>query len=296
MPFVGELAALLTAICWSIGPLAFAAAIRRVGAVQVNISRLGLASALLGATVALFGLPTDLTALQVGLLALSGLVGLVLGDSFLFQAFALIGARLSMLVMALAPAFATLLAYLVLGERLRPAGFVGMATTLLGVVLVVRERSLGASTPNVHRTLGLVLALLGALGQAANLIFAKQAFNLGPIDGFVAAFVRITASVLLLGPIMAVAGRYGNPWRVFAGERRALLLLLVGTLTGPYLGITLSLIAVKYAHVGVAATLMATVPVMMLPLVRYVEKERLSLQAKAGAVIAVGGVAILMLL
>ncbi|MEK7704512.1 MAG: DMT family transporter [Myxococcota bacterium] len=296
MPFVGELAALLTALCWSVGPLAFSTAIRRVGSVQVNVTRLALASVMLGATIVLLRLPMGVTPPQLALLAASGVVGLVLGDSFLFQAFALVGPRLSMLVMSLAPAFAAVLAWVFLDEHLDVTGMAGMAVTLLGVAIVVRERAPAGDASTAHRTLGLTLALLAAAGQAANLILAKQAFNLGPIEGMVAAFVRITTSVLILAPVMIALGYYHNPVRVFGADRRALGLLALGTLTGPYLGITLSLVAIKHAHVGIAATLMATVPVTMLPLVRYVYRERLTTRAKVGALVAVLGVAVLTLL
>ena len=91
------------------------------------------------------------------------------------------------------------------------------------------------------------------------------------------------------------AGRYKNPYRVFKNDVKALRTTILGTILGPYLGITFSLIAISYAKVGIASTIMSTVPIIMLPLVRIIYKEKLSMRAIWGAFVAVGGVAILFL-
>ena len=91
MNFIGEISALATAICWSFTAYAFTDASRRVGSVQVNIDRMFLASVILLIIIFSFGISLDLTFYQIGNLILSGIVGLVLGDSFLFKSFQLIG-------------------------------------------------------------------------------------------------------------------------------------------------------------------------------------------------------------
>jgi drug/metabolite transporter (DMT)-like permease len=128
-----------------------------------------------------------------------------------------------------------------------------------------------------------------------NLLFAKAAFNEGPIDGFLATLIRIAASLVILVPAMVLAHRWTNPFRVFAGDRGALGYTVAGSVLGPFLGIAFSLIAIAHTSIAVASTLMATVPVLMLPMLRFVSNERLTWPAFAGAGAACAGVAILFL-
>lgn len=294
IPYLGEIAALVTAACWSVTSLSFAAATRRVGSVMVNVTRLILALILLFLIIALSGLPLGFSTEQYLLLAASGLIGLVFGDSFLFRAYQEIGPRISMLIMSLAPAFSALLAYVILGESLSAWGAGGIGVTIAGIGVVVtgQQRESGKDRVNVR---GVLYAVFASAGQGIGLIVARMAFDRGPVPGFSAAFLRIAAAVLVLTPAAALSGRYGNPIPVFSRDRRALLFIVTGAVFGPVLGITLSMVSITYAHVGIAATLMATVPVLMLPLLRWIYHERLSWRAILGALVAVGGVAMLFL-
>jgi drug/metabolite transporter (DMT)-like permease len=295
MNFAGEFAALLTAVFWSGSSLLFAAATVRVGSFQVNVTRLMIAAAILGLAVLVMGPDTGLSVRQVILLGSSGVIGLAVGDSFLFRAYQDLGARITMLIMSLAPAFAAVLGYLFLREKLGSAALVGMAVTLGGIALVVLRRDGGQSAAVVFPSTGLLYATLASVGQAGGLILAKLAFNESPVNGFFAAFVRIVASLVVIVPLLLAAGRWGEPLAAFRRDRRALVLTVGGSILGPVLGISFSLIAVTNTSVAIAATLMATVPIMMLPLVRVVHREILSWHAILGAVIAVGGVALLFL-
>lgn len=295
MPFIGELSALLTSFLWSGTSFAFASASIRVGPLQVNINRMILASILLISTILIFGFEYDLSQTQIKNLVISGIIGLVLGDTFLFQSYKDIGARLSMLVMASAPGMAAILAFFFLNEVLSTLAVTGMIITIGGIVLVVSEKNdLKEASSNIRLT-GIIYAVLASLGQAGGLIFAKFAFDEGEINGFVATFVRIFSAVVILLFIAALFGRYKNPVRLYRNDKKALLATLIGTVLGPYLGITFSLIAIIHTKVGIAATLMSLMPVIMIPISRYYYRERLSWRAITGAVIAVAGVAILFL-
>ena len=294
-PFLGELSALLTAILWSGSAMVFGVATLRLGSVLVNVARLVLAAVYLGLLIAVTGLDVHLTLPQYGNLALSGIIGLALGDTFLFKAFQEIGVRVSMLIMSLAPAVAGLLAYLFLGETLTIAGVMGIVLTIGGVSAVVLERNEGGAGRFPVTLLGVAYGFLGAAGQGVGLVFAKKAFMEGELNGFVAAAVRIGASLLLLLPAAFLAKRIPSSPGSIMRDRKAFLCLVAGSVLGPFLGISFSLIAVEYAKVGIAATLMATVPIIMLPLARFVSKELLSWKAVAGAFIAVAGVALLFL-
>lgn len=291
MPFAGEFAALFTACLWSGSALVFTAAMRRAGSFQVNITRLILALVYLAGMIVVLRLDVLLLPLQFLHLGLSGLVGLALGDTVLFKAFQEIGARISMLVMSLAPAIAAALGYVMLGEEIGAVGALGIAVTVGGVSLVVLDR--GAGTGSGVTTGGLLFALLAAIGQGAGLVFAKLAFLEGDVNGFVATAIRIAASLVVLLPAAMLTRRFHSPLRMLRENPEAFRLTALGSVLGPFLGISFSLIAVEHTEVGIAATIMALVPVLMLPLVRFIYKERLSWRAVAGAFIAVAGVGVL---
>jgi drug/metabolite transporter (DMT)-like permease len=295
MSYLGEISALVTATLWGGTSLAFTAAIKRVGSVQVNVTRMVLAAIFLLVTILLFDLPTRISGGQLTYLALSGIAGLVFGDSFLFKAYQTVGPRIAMLVMSLAPAISALLAYSFLGEVLSFIASAGIVVTVVGILLVVAERQKGGGGVGGGKNIGILFAFLGASGQATGLVLAKQAFLESELDPFVATFVRIVVAVLILGPLMTAVGSYRSPFRVFSQDPTAFGFTTLGAILGPYLGITGSLIAVSAAKVGVAATLMATTPIVMLPMVRYVTKEHLTWRSITGALVAVTGVAILFL-
>ena len=293
MNFIGEVCALLTACCWSGSALAFSAATLRVGPIRLNVTRLIFAALLLFVIVVFAGIEIHLTSSQLRNLVISGIIGLVLGDTFLFKSYEIIGARLGMLIMSIAPAISAVLAYLLLGEVISWMGVVGMAVTLLGIAVVVLDRRETISRTRRIYMSGIVFGLFASAGQGTALVMAKMAFNEGPVNGFVASLIRIASAVVVIWPLARLAGRYDNALSIYLKDRKALSLTLLGTVLGPVLGITLSLVSVARTTVGVAATLMATVPILMLPLVKYVQKETVSWRAIGGAVIAVAGVAIL---
>ncbi len=295
MPFLGELSALLTAFLWSGTSMVFTEATTRVGSIQVNITRMILALVFLGVTISLLGESYAMSASQLHNLALSGVIGLVIGDSFLFRAFKDIGARIAMLVMSMVPAMTAVMGYFFLDESLTPLGIVGMVITIAGITIVVLERQPTAAAKYTVTTKGLLFALLGALGQATGLIFAKFAFNEAPMHGMVATAVRVASAVVLFLPAAILLKWYRNPFRVYARDKKALAFTTAGAVLGPYLGITFSLVAIAHTKVAIATTIMAMPPIIMLPLVWMIYREKLSLRAIGGAVIAVAGVALLFL-
>jgi drug/metabolite transporter (DMT)-like permease len=293
MQYTGELSAILTAVLWSGTSFAFASGSRRIGPIQTNVDRLIIAAFFLISTVSIFNLSFNLSSNQFTFLIISGIIGLVIGDTFLFKAFQLIGARLSMLLMALSPAMSALFAFIFLGEELSAWAILGIVITLSGISLVVLEKEHGTVKKYKISGFGLFCGFMGALGQAAGLILAKFAFQEGEIDKFVATLVRITSSVVVIVPMMLVLKKYKSPFEIYKKDMIGLGSILIGTILGPFLGITFSLIAIDNTKVGIAATLMSTMPIIMLPMSKYMFKETLGWRAISGAVLAVAGIAIL---
>jgi drug/metabolite transporter (DMT)-like permease len=295
IPYLGEIAGLLTAVCWSGSSLVFSTATRRLGTVLVNISRLVLALVYLGVLIGLLGIPFSVTRSQIVYFGISGVIGLAFGDTFLFRAYGHIGPRLSMLVMSVAPAISAVCAWFILGEELSLPGIAGIIVTVAGVALVVYEPRPGDRFTGRDLAVGVFSAGIAAASQGVGLTFAKLAFLEGPVDGFVAATVRIAASLGVLLPVMLVFRRVPDPIRAFRNDLKGFWLTAVGSVLGPFIGITLSLIAVAHTKVGIAATLLATVPIIMLPMVYFFYRERVSMRSVVGACIAVAGVAVLFL-
>jgi drug/metabolite transporter (DMT)-like permease len=295
MPYAGELSALITAVMWTGSALAFAAATTRVGSVYVNVVRLVAAVVFLFVTIVVFGIQTNVSAAQVIFLSISGFAGFVFGDTFYFKSFEYNSARISTLIMSAAPAMTALMAFLFLNETLSFTGILGMTITLAGIALVVLERK-EPSTHNIPISMvGIFYALLGALGQAGGMILAKGAFAHGPINGFVATFIRAFAATLVLAPMNYFAGRFTKPREIFLNDRKAFRFTMLGSFLGPYLGVTFSLIAISLTDVAIAATIIALVPIIMLPMVWILFREKLSWRAVVGACVAVFGVGILFL-
>lgn len=297
MLFLGELSALLAAILWSFSSFLFTSITNSIGSLLLNIYRMVLAALFLIITILIFGFSTSITINQFIYLSLSGFVGLVIGDTFLFKAFKEIGARITMLIMSINPAIAAIIAYFSLGESLSFIAIIGMIITLSGIFIVVNENNDGNSPKiiNISKS-GIIYAFLAAAGQGIGLIFAKLAFVEGPIDSIFATFIRIFTAIIFIIPITIIMKRWKNPVKIFSHNYKLIGLVIIGSIIGPYLGIFLSFIAVINTKVGIASTIMSSSPILMLPLAHYIYKEHLSLKSILGAIVAVLGIAILFLI
>jgi len=294
--YAGEIAALATACCWTVTSMAFESAGKRIGSLPVNLIRLVMAFGFLtayGAIARGVPLPIDATAEAWAWLAISGVVGFAVGDLCLFRAFVVVGARLSMLMMALVPPFTALIGLALLGEELGPLDLLGMGLTVFGVAWVVLERKKArggaASRPPVS---GILLGLGGAFGQAVGLVLSK--YGMRDYDPFAATQIRVMAGVVAFAVIFTVAGIWPRVVEALR-NRPAMSRTALGAVFGPFLGVSLSLLAVKHTETGVAATIMSIVPVLIIAPAALIFKEKVTARAVLGAVVAVGGVAVLFL-
>jgi len=295
MPYLGELAALITAFSWSASALFFTWSGRRIGSQAVNISRLVAALALVSLLhLALFRTPFPLHAGTGRYLYLgaSGLIGFSLGDAVLFEAFVLLGPRLALLIMTLSPVFSALLGRLFLHQALGWPKLLAILATLTGIAWVVGEHSSAADPQRPRRLLlGILLAMGGAIGQAVGLLFSRFGLEGGfnPLSANLLRLCAATAGLglwhLLRGELPGLFGRLR--------DRAAALQMLGGATFGPVIGVTFSLIAVAHASLGVAATLMSLSPVILLPFSALLDKERISLGAVLGTLLSIAGSAAL---
>lgn len=305
----GVAAAFGTAFCWAMTALFFSAASRRIGQFAVNQIRLVQACVLLGIACLVAGAFAPVPAIQLVLLALSGLIGLTLGDAALFLSLQIIGPRRGSLIMALVPGFAAVLMIPLLGETLSWVGVVGMVVTIAGVMWVVLERGQPGEIEG-KAWLGVVMGVLGALGQAAGLIFSKAGLGMRGAGGLLnsmsgitpenvvvvsplyGTLVRMLAGTVLLVAWCVFVGRLGETLRKLK-DKRGLAQTSAGAFFGPFVGVTLSLAAVAWTNTAVAATIMAISPVLVIPVVAIVYKQKVTYRAVLGAVVAIAGVAVL---
>ena len=262
----GEFADLGTATAWTGSSLAFEAAARRIGSLSLNFLRVTMALGWLTAAAWLIrgrALPTDATDAQWAYLATSGLVGMVLGDLCTFRAYVEFGARRTMVVSTVTPILTAALAWLFLDERVTAREGLAMAVIVGGVLLAVRERG-GDPASRTRLWRGAALAAAGALGQAGGLLLSKR--GLAGYSAIAGTQIRVATGVVGFALVLTLAGWWPR-LRAALGDRRALGWTAIGALFGPGIGVALSLYAVSHAHTGVAASLMALPPVLVLPLV-----------------------------
>ena len=270
-----------------------------LGSVTVNRVRLLLATIFLAIThLAINGalIPVNVEPETWFWFVLSGVIGLVLGDAFLFQAFVWIGPRLSMLLMSLAPVISVIFSWIFLAERLTLLQVLGIGITVLGVSTVILDRGKlnQANGQNRNYLKGLLFGLGGAVGQALGLITSKVGLNAGvsPLSG---NLIRVFSAAVILWVIALLMNQakvtIDSVWQ----SGRARSFLLMGTLAGPFLGVWLSLVAIQHTPVAVATTLMSLAPIILLPVGKIVFKESIGWRAIVGTVVAVSGVAMLFL-
>lgn len=294
----GETMAVVAAILFAWTSILFTSAGRRLGVLAVNLLRLPLGAFCLGLThLFLFGSvwPRDLDWQAQAWLAASGIVGLAIGDSALFASFTRVGPRRGMMMMASAPVFTVITAWILLGEKLGGRTLLGIVVIIAGVLLAVsgRDEGHGIFSGLSRRQLrnGYLLGLVAAAGQGLGSTFAKLGMTeLAPLS---ATLVRLVwgalAAIVFILP--GLASRLGQQLR----DRRGLLALGGAVLLGPFISVWISIVAIKHADTGVAQTLLGTVPIFVIIPAWVVYGDRPTRQSLIGVVVAVAGGALLFL-
>lgn len=298
---MGEIAAILTAMCWGLSSIFFTATSREAGPVPVNRVRLLLAVPLLViAHIVLTGqlVPVNAEPYRWLWLGLSGIAGLVIGDTLLFTSYSLIGNRLATLLMAGVPVISSLAAFLFLGEKLDLRSMLGIFICVAGIVLVVMERRNGNGDGGAHEKrqylLGVLCGLGGALGQAVGLVLAKQGLQ-GDFSSISGTVIRMLTATVFIWVITIFMRQTRQTLQKVFSSVKLVSNIFAGSFVGPFIGVWLSQIAIQKTYVGIASTLMALTPVFMLPVAKWYYKENVSPRAVFGTVVALVGVAIIFL-
>ena len=311
MEHLGEILSLIVAVSWTATAIFGDEASHRLGSMTVNVIRLTLASVFLGIILWItIGRPYPVYADSTTWfwLALSALVGYIFGDYCLFNSYIVIGARFGQLFMTLAPPSAAIAGWLMLGESLTWKSWLAMFVTLCGIAMSILSRG---GQHNVKLSLpfkGVLLGIGAGVGQGVGLVLSKigmQHYAAAlPVDvpaamdtmmPFASTMIRALVGGAGFWLIMTLSGQLKN-MKAAAHNRQGLTYAALTTLFGPTLGVSLSLMAVRYANAGIASTLMALTPVLIIAPYSIMHKQKIRLKEVIGVVVSMIGVAMFFLL
>lgn len=290
----GEFFALFTAISWTFSSLTFGKISKEYDTQVANFLRVTIGTIMVG-FVCLFGsrhlfLPTDVTWENLKIISLSGFIGMFLGDLFLFKAYNMIGARVTMLVYALSPIIVSIIDFLFLGVTLYPMQIFAIIITCLGIILVIfktedKKISLGFSIK------GLFYAFLATLGQSLGVILTKLGST--AYDSLATSQIRLGVAIFFFGAVVLYEGKARETIKMIT-SKRALSLLLIGTFFSVF-GVAALIEAFKSANASIASTISSTSPIIMIPCSILFYKEKIRKNEIVGAIISVVGLSIFFL-
>lgn len=311
MQHLGEIISLIVALSWTVTAFFADKASHRLGSMTANVMRLVLAVAFL-AVILWIGVghpyPVYADGKAWAWLAASALVGYVFGDYCLFNCYLSIGARFGQLFMTLAPPMAAIAGWAILGETLTWKSALAIFVTLLGIAISILAKGEGHQ---VHLTLplkGILLGLGAGLGQGVGLVLSKVGMEhyadiipsdapaaMGSLLPFASTMIRAIVGGAGFLALMAIQ-RKTSELKAAAHDGKGLGYILILTLFGPVLGVSLSLMAVRYTSAGIASTLMALTPVLIMIPYALVYHQRIKVREIIGVAVSMAGVAMFFLL
>ena len=305
MTYIGELISIGVAFSWTATALLSEFGSKRLGNLTLNVLRMSLALAF---SLVLFGvvtgnpLPAGASTEAAGWMLLSGLVGYVIGDYCLFQCYIIIGSRYGQLFMTLAPLAAALMAWVTLGQQMTQMSIVAMLVTLFGISISVLGRGEHHRVSLKLPLNGVLFAIGAAVCQGVGLVLSKIGMDHYELSAdmpdwlvpFNANFYRCIAGIIGFGLLLYFRGEIGL-LREAMHDRKGLSVATATTIFGPFVGVGFSLMAVQYTAAGIASTLMAMTPIIILLPSYWLFHEKITWRAVLGAIISVFGVSLFFL-
>jgi drug/metabolite transporter (DMT)-like permease len=296
-------AAFLTTIFFSISVICGHRSAKIIGGSSANFWRLVCATIFLSFWAFIIG--TGLSGSTFHLLFLSGAIGIGVGDVALFQALPRLGPGLTMmLTRCLAPPFAALIEWLWLGTRLSGMQIFYGLVILLGIGIYLAP----GKNPHLLRKAivpGILFSFLAAFGDAIGVVISRKAYvtlqTTGErLDGGTAAFQRILGGLLVAGVSLLFAKWHTSKHPVAPSDdaptmpsrakwRKALPWILANSFAGQTLGVSCYQLALQTTPSGIVLPIVATTPLVAMPLTYFIEKEKISLHSVIGGLIAVAG-------
>lgn len=305
MNLSGELIAILTTLCWSLGIFPFTEAAKRIGSAPLNQYRLLLAWIIISIILFFWN---DLTLIHLFskpqpyhyvFLGLSGIIGFSIGDYCSFTSFKLLGPKLGSLYTTFAPGAALVIGYIALNESINLIGILGIFITITGVIWLTLSKKDSAAASKIGYTRdkkGIAFGIIGALCQGTGLVLSKYGMDYyaEKLPTMHAVWIRLLFAFSAAFVISLLAGKLkSNSKPIFTNEKNNLPFMFLGTLLGPVMGVTLSLFAIQKLEVAVAQTIFALLPLFVLPISLIVYKEKITIQSVFACFIALAGVLLL---
>ena len=301
---IGEFAALGTAVSWTIGALVMEEGVKRVGVMAVNTLKVAFGSlylALLAFALTGHFFPLNVPALSWAYLAASGLIGFVIGDYYLLHAYAMIGSRLAMLLLALSVPLTAISAWIIWGERPGLASLAGMVLCVFGICVTVMAGWKGSKSgagsvsgaapdaPNSRRyRKGVIYGCLSAVATViATLCTKTGVLGVDPVSATQIRIASAFAGFLVFAIVTKKIGEIGATFK----RRRDIALVATGGFFGPFVGVGCMLFALQHAGAGVVSTLTSLSPVLIIPPSVLLFKRKVLAAEVAGACLAMVGLA-----
>lgn len=314
MGYLGEIISLAVAVSWTATALFAEIGSKRLGSLQLNVIRMVLSLTLLSITLWIFtGTPYPMYADGKAWfwLLMSGFVGYVLGDYCLFNSYVIIGSRFGQLFMTLAPPAAAISGWIILGERLHFQAIIGMIVTLTGIGISVLSKSNGDGHSSHKLSLklplkGVLFGIGAGLGQGIGIVLSKVGMNhyaasipageeaVVQMLPFASTLIRAIIGTVGFICIMGFRRKLGT-LKSAVKDRKGMRAAIFATITGPFIGVSLSLMAVQHTEAGIASTIMALTPVFIIWPAHLIFKQKVTLREVIGAIISVVGVSLFFL-
>lgn len=306
--YLGEIISLGVAMSWTVTAIVSEVATKRMGVLVTNVWRLLFAMICSGALMWVFTgdcWPVYADGDTWTWMLLSGFVGYFLGDWCLFNSYIYIGSRFGQLFMTIAPIASAISAWVMLGQTMSWMAVFAMVVTISGIAISVLGRAESGKGVSLQLPWKGVLFGIGAgIGQGLGLVLSKvgmDAYSLAipasrseeimPYIAFSANQIRCVAGVLCFA-LWLVMRRETNQLPQLFHDGKAALSLSLAVLFGPFLGVAFSLVAVQYTAAGIASTIMAITPILIIVPSYYIFHQPITLKGVIGAFISVVGVAL----
>jgi drug/metabolite transporter (DMT)-like permease len=226
-------------------------------------------------------------------LSLSGFIGFVIGDFFLLKSFTIIGSWFAMLIMTLAPPLAAVFGWILLDEQLSMLAIAGILITMTGIAVAMFRRDKESRKITTSKSMkGILYAFVGALGQALGIVLSK--YGMADYSPFAATQIRIIMGIVGLVIIITALRKWPSVFAAFS-QLKPMINITVGAFFGPFLGVSFSLLAITYTSTGIASTIMALVPIFIIPPSIWFFNHKVTLREIIGTIISIGGVALFFL-
>ncbi|NOI74055.1 DMT family transporter [Vibrio coralliilyticus] len=295
MEFQGEIAALSAAVVWALATWIYSQFSHHFSAMQLNIVKGVAASGMMLVVMPWIEMPTmAISATHLAILAVSGIIGIAVGDSAYFASLKRIGANKTLLLESLAPPLSGVLALVALGSVLPLQSWLGVLLTTLAVTFVIFQPDASGQQTNWS---GVGFGLLASVCQASGVVISHYALVAGDLPPLLGALIRLSVGVLAVAMVIVLFEQKPfSSMRKHLGQltKSAFLWLLGAIFVGTFLALWLQQIALKHANPAIAQTLIATSPLFML-FIYMVKGEKVTAKSIIGTLAAVGGISLFFL-